>query len=120
MRLSDFDFELPPELIASRPVVPRDVSRLLHVLQDRLEDRQFLDLPELLRPGDLLVLNDTKAIPARLVGRRGIARFEATLHQRQGPDRWRAFVRPARRLKHGDRIDFADDFSAEVMAKGDG
>ena len=120
MRLSDFDFELPPELIASRPVVPRDVSRLLHVLQDRLEDRQFLDLPELLRPGDLLVLNDTKVIPARLVGRRGIARFEATLHQRQGPDRWRAFVRPARRLKPGDRIDFADDFSAEVMAKGEG
>src|SRR5262249_28257705 len=82
MRLSDFDFELPPELIASRPAVPRDASRLLHVLGDRLEDRRFLDLPELLQPGDLLVFNDTKVIPARLIGRRGMATIEATLHHR--------------------------------------
>ena len=120
MRLSDFEFELPAELIASRPAVPRDASRLLHVLEDRLEDCRFLDLPELLRPGDLLVFNDTKVIPARLVGRRGTATIEATLHHRQGPDRWRAFVRPARRLKPGDRIDFAEGFSAEVMGKGEG
>ena len=120
MRVSDFDFELPPELIASHPVVPRDASRLLHVLSDRLEDRRFLDLPELLRSGDLLVFNDTKVIPARLIGRRGSATLEVTLHLREGPDRWRAFVRPARRLKPGDRVDFADDFSAEVTAKGEG
>src|SRR5206468_349795 len=80
------------------PVVPRDASRLLHVLNDRLEDRRFLDFPKLLRAGDLLVFNDTKVIPARLIGRRGMANVEATLHQRQGLDRWRAFVRPARRL----------------------
>jgi S-adenosylmethionine:tRNA ribosyltransferase-isomerase len=120
MRLSDFDFELPAELIASRPVVPRDASRLLRVLDDRLENRRFRDLPELLRAGDLLVFNDTKVIPARLIGHRGAATIEATLHQRQGPDRWRAFVRPARRLKPGDRVDFAADFSAEVTAKGVG
>ena len=120
MHLSDFDFDLPPELIASRPVVPRDASRLLHVWDGRLEDRRFLDLPEFLRAGDLLVFNDTKVIPARLLGRRGLAVVEATLHRRLERDDWRAFARPARRLKPGDRIDFAPDFSAEVIAKGEG
>ena len=120
MRIEEFDFDLPPELIAHRPASPRDASRLLHLLPDRLEDRRFLDLPELLRPGDLLVFNDTKVIPARLIGRRGAAAVEATLHRRVAPDAWRAFARPARRLKSGDRIDFAPDFSAEVTAKGEG
>jgi S-adenosylmethionine:tRNA ribosyltransferase-isomerase len=120
MRIEEFDFDLPPELIADRPAVPRDASRLLEVLADRLVDRHFLDLPELLQPGDLLIFNDTKVIPARLVGRRGLAVIEATLHLRVTADRWRAFARPARRLKPGDRIDFASDFSAEVIAKGEG
>ena len=120
MRIEEFDFDLPPELIAHRPASPRDASRLLRLLPDRLEDRRFLDLPELLRPGDLLVFNDTKVIPARLVGRRGAAAVEATLHRRVAPDAWRAFAKPARRLKPGDRIDFAPDFTAEVTAKGEG
>jgi S-adenosylmethionine:tRNA ribosyltransferase-isomerase len=120
MRLEDFDFDLPPGLIADRPAVPRDASRLLHVLPERLEDRRFLDLPDLLEPGDLLIFNDTKVIPARLVGRRGSAAIEATLHLRMAGDRWRAFARPARRLKPGDRIHFAPDFSAEVTGKGEG
>ena len=120
MRIEEFDFDLPPELIADRPASPRDASRLLHLLPDRLEDRRFLDLPELLRPGDLLVFNDTKVIPARLIGRRGSAAVEATLHRRVGPGAWRAFAKPARRLKPGDRIDFAPDFMAEVTAKGEG
>jgi len=120
MRIDEFDFDLPPELIANRPAVPRDASRLLHVRRDRLEDRRFLELPELLRTGDLLVFNDTKVVPARLVGRRGSVVIEATLHRRLGPDRWRALARPARRLRPGDHIDFAPDFSAEVMAKGEG
>jgi S-adenosylmethionine:tRNA ribosyltransferase-isomerase len=77
------------------------------------------DLPGLLEPGDLLVVNDTKVIPARLVGRRGRARIEATLHKREAADRWRAFVRPAKRLKPGDRIEFAEGFAAEVLAKGE-
>lgn len=120
MRIDEFDFDLPPELIANRPAVPRDASRLLHVRRDRLEDRRFLELPELLRTGDLLVFNDTMVVPARLVGRRGSVVIEATLHRRLGPDCWRALARPARRLRPGDRIDFAPDFSAEVMAKGEG
>jgi S-adenosylmethionine:tRNA ribosyltransferase-isomerase len=120
MRLEDFDFDLPPELIADRPAVPRDASRLLHVRPDGIEDRRFVDLPDLLRPGDLLIFNDTKVIPARLVGRRGLAEIEATLHRRVTADRWRAFARPARRLKPGDRVEFAPDFAAEVTAKGEG
>ncbi len=120
MRIDEFDFDLPPELIANRPAVPRDASRLLNVRADRLEDRRFLELPELLSAGDLLVFNDTKVLPARLVGRRGLAVIEATLHRRLGPDRWRAFARPARRLRPGDRIAFAADFAAGVVAKGEG
>ena len=81
MRTELFDFALPRELIAQRPLAPRDAARLLVVAERGLEDRQVRDLPALLRPGDLLVLNDTKVIPARLSGRRGAAAVEVTLHQ---------------------------------------
>ena len=118
MRTADFDFHLPPERIADRPASPRDSARLLQVGRE-LRDWQVRDLPRLLAPGDLLVANDTKVIPARLVGRRGAARIEATLHKREAADRWRAFVRPAKRLKPGDRIEFAEGFAAEVLAKGE-
>jgi S-adenosylmethionine:tRNA ribosyltransferase-isomerase len=118
MRVDDFDFELPRDLIADRPAVPRDSARLLEVRADGLADRTIRDLPGLLAPGDLLVFNDTKVIPARLTGRRGAAAVEVTLHKMEGPDRWRAFARPAKRLKPGDRIAFAEDFAAEVTAKG--
>jgi len=119
MRVEDFDFELPRERIAARPAEPRDAARLLEVRPDGIYDRVFRELPGLLRAGDLLVFNDTKVIPARLTGRRGEARIEATLHKREAPGRWRAFARPAKRLKAGDRIDFADDLEAEVAAKGE-
>src|SRR5262245_42842490 len=109
MKVADFDFDLPPALIAARPAVPRDAARLL-VVGRGLEDRSIGDLPRLLRPGDLLVVNDTRVIPARLVGRRGAARVELTLHKKEAPARWRAFARPARRLRPGDRIEFAPDF----------
>ena len=79
----------------------------------------MLDLPDLLRAGDVLVFNDTKVIPAQLEGRRGEARIGATLHKREGPRTWRAFVRNAKRLREGDRIDFGDDVTALVLAKGD-
>jgi S-adenosylmethionine:tRNA ribosyltransferase-isomerase len=126
MRVDLFDFHLPPELIAQHPVRPRDATRLLVVGQDALEDRNVRDLPELLRPGDLLVFNDTRVIPARLVGRRRDARIEVTLHQRVRDDansdasRWRAFARPARKCRVGDRLVFGPDFEAEVAAKGEG
>jgi len=116
MLTDDFDFELPRALIAQRPIEPRDAARLLEV-GARLVDRHVRDLPGLLRAGDLLVVNDTRVIPARLTGRRGEARIEVTLHQRRGPADWLAFARPARRLKPGDTIRFAEDLSAEVVEK---
>ncbi len=111
MSLADFDFQLPPERIALRPASPRDSARLLVVGADgALADRRVRDLPPLLAPGDALVFNDTRVIPARLRGvrRRGesAVALEATLMRRLAPSRWTAFARPGRRLAVGDRIEF--------------
>jgi S-adenosylmethionine:tRNA ribosyltransferase-isomerase len=123
MTLDDFDFELPRELIAQHPAVPRDSARLLRVGQ-RLEDRVVRELPDLLRPGDLLVVNDTRVLPARLTGRRlndegGGANVEVTLHRDLGDGRWTAFARPGRKLKPGARIAFDEGLEAEVAAKAE-
>jgi len=118
MHIDDFDFDLPRELIAPHPCAPRDAARLLLIpASGGLEDRHIADLPALLRPGDLLVFNDTKVIPARLVGRRGGALVELTLHRDLGGGLWRAFAKGARRLRPGDRIAFADDCAAIVTEK---
>jgi S-adenosylmethionine:tRNA ribosyltransferase-isomerase len=118
MRLANFDFDLPRELIADRPSEPRDAARLLVVpARSELADRHIADLPELLRPGDLLVSNDTKVIPARLVGQRGAATVEITLAHDLGGGNWQAYAKGARRLHPGDAIAFAADFAAEVAAK---
>jgi len=106
MRVDLFDFELPPERIALRPARPRDAARMLVVRPNALADRGVRDLPALLRPGDVLVFNDTKVIPAQLEGSRGEARIGATLHKRLDLRRWQAFVRNAKRLREGDAIDF--------------
>ncbi len=116
MRVDLFDFDLPEERIALRPAVPREAARLLHVAKGgTLSDHRIGDLADLLEPSDILVFNDTKVIPARLSGLRrreggaegeGVARIEATLHMRLSPERWKAFVRPAKRVKVGDRIVF--------------
>lgn len=119
MRVDLFDFDLPPERIALRPVRPRDSSRLLLVEGSHISNRQVLDLPQLLRPGDVLVFNDTKVIPAQLEGRRGEARIGVTLHKREGPRSWWAFVRNAKRLRVGDRIDLDGDISASAIERGD-
>jgi len=118
MRLDDFAFELPRGLIADRPCEPRDAARLLHIpAAGEFADRRVADLPVLLRPGDLLVCNDTKVIPARLVGRRGAATVEVTLVRDLGGGRWRALAKGARRLRIGDRVEFATDFAADVADK---
>lgn len=107
MRVDLFDFDLPPERIALRPISPRDSARMLCVLGDgRLEDAHVLDLPKRLRAGDCLVFNDTRVIPAQLEGRRGEAKIGATLHKRVDLRRWQAFIRNAKRLKPGDEILF--------------
>jgi S-adenosylmethionine:tRNA ribosyltransferase-isomerase len=116
MKTSLFDFDLPRDRIAQAPAEPRDAARLLMV-GDALADRGMRDLPGLLRPGDALVVNDTRVIPARLTGRRGTAKIEVTLHRRRDGDAWLAFARPARRLREGDRIEFAHGLSAEVTEK---
>ncbi|HXQ17114.1 MAG TPA: tRNA preQ1(34) S-adenosylmethionine ribosyltransferase-isomerase QueA [Caulobacteraceae bacterium] len=113
MRLADFDFELPEARIALRPVSPRDAARLLVVGADGgLSDRHVRDLPGLLAPGDALVFNDTRVIPARLRGLRhrgeAVTAVEATLHKRLSPSRWSAFAKPGRRLAVGDRIVFGE------------
>ena len=115
MRVDLFDFELPPERIALRPAEPRDSARLLRVGTDGLSDHGVRNLPDLLKPNDLLIFNDTRVIPAQLEGRRGDARIGATLHKREGPRRWRAFIRNAKRLREGDIIDLGEDVS--VLAR---
>src|SRR3954462_3085194 len=117
VRVDAFDFELPSDRIALRPASPRDSARLLGVRPGGLEDRIVSDLPSLLRAGDVLVFNDTKVIPAQLEGRRGDARIGATLHKREGPRAWRAFVGNAKRVRTGDRIDFGAGVSALASGK---
>ena len=116
MRVDAFDFELPREAIATRPAQPRDSGRLLD-LTTGFAHRRVVDLPALLQPGDMMVFNDTRVIPARLAGRRGEAKVELTLHRCVADDRWQAFAKPARRLRPGDRVAFADEFSATVEAR---
>ena len=90
----------------------REAARLLYIpAAGQVADRHIADLPELLRAGDLLVCNDTKVIPARLIGNRGVARVEVTLHRDEGGGTWRAFAKGARRLRAGDRLDLAADFA---------
>ena len=119
MRVDLFDFELPAERIALRPARPRDSARLLVVRGGEIADRAMLDLPDLLRPGDVLVFNDTKVIPAQLEGRRGEASIGATLHKREGPREWQAFLRNAKRARVGDTIDFGGSVAASVIEKSE-
>ena len=112
MNVDLFDFDLPPERIALRPASPRDSARMLVLDGDTTRDLTVTDLPGQLRPGDLLVFNDTRVIPAQLEGTKGGARIGATLHKREGPRRWRAFIRNARRLRDGDSVDFGAGVSA--------
>ena len=112
MKVADFDFDLPRALIAARPMEPRDAARRL-VIGAGLLDCGISDLPGLLRPGDILVVNDTLVIPARLFGKRGAAKVEITLHKPKGGGRWHAFAKGARKLKRGDVITFGAGAGAE-------
>lgn len=118
MRVDLFDFDLPDGSIALRPASPRDSARLL-VVGDDLVDRTVRDLPQLLRRGDCLVFNDTRVIPAQLTGKRGTATIGATLHKREGQRAWRAFLKNARRVRDGDRIDFGSGVAAVASGRAD-
>lgn len=125
MKLADFDFDLPDELIATRPVRPRPAARLLHAEGGALVDRHVRDLPGILRPGDRLVINNTRVIPARLTGERlrdtpdgsGRARVEVTLIAPEGGARWRVLAKPLRKLAPGDLLAFGGGLSAVVAAR---
>jgi S-adenosylmethionine:tRNA ribosyltransferase-isomerase len=134
MQLADFDFDLPEDRIALRPASPRDSARMLVVEPGgALKDLAVRDLPDQLRRGDVLVLNDTKVIPARLKGVRrrddSVVAVEATLHRRLSPHSWTAFMKPGKRLAEGDRVQFGEahdracflgELNATVKAKGEG
>jgi S-adenosylmethionine:tRNA ribosyltransferase-isomerase len=120
MQLADFDFTLPPERIAQHPARPRDAARLLHVGTE-LADHLVRDLPSLLRPGDILIANDTRVIPAQLSARRGEARIGITLDRPLADGTWHVLARNARRVRPGDRLDFegGSELSATVVARDD-
>jgi len=122
MKLDDFDFHLPEGLIATRPARPRTAARLLVAQGDRITDRRVADLVDLLRPGDRLVLNNTRVIPARLFGTRqrgeAVARIEVTLLEPLVTG-WRALAKPLRKVRPGEGIRFSDQLEATVMAKSE-
>jgi S-adenosylmethionine:tRNA ribosyltransferase-isomerase len=121
MKASDFDYNLPEERIAQSPAQPRDSSRLLVYNRHTNETahRRFYDLPEFLKPGDVLVLNETKVIPARLYGKKrgsGVD-FEFLLLKRHATDMWDVIMRPGKRLKLGEYVDFGPGLSAKLLEK---
>ena len=126
MKVDIFDFDLDRSLIADKPASPRDSSKLLDLSEeDRITDRVFCELPEILHEGDVLVFNDTKVIPARLYGKRGEAQVEVTLYHPVDGIRWQSFIKNAKRLRPGDTVAFytaeipaeKSDFTAEVLEK---
>jgi S-adenosylmethionine:tRNA ribosyltransferase-isomerase len=119
MQLADFDFDLPADRIAQHPARPRDAARLLHVAREAATDRMVRDLPDLLRPGDVLVVNDTRVIPAQLAAHRGDARIGITLDQPCADGSWNALARNARRLHAGDELTFegSDVLRATVVRR---
>ena len=128
MKLSDFDFDLPDTLIATRPAVPRTSARLLVAEGETIHDARVLDLVEWLRPGDRLVLNDTKVIPARLSGLRHrdsaqgpvAAKIEVTLLEPQADGAWAALLKPLKKIKVGETVVFSADLSAELIESVEG
>ncbi|WP_033068504.1 tRNA preQ1(34) S-adenosylmethionine ribosyltransferase-isomerase QueA [Thalassospira australica] len=121
MKVDLFDFELPRERIAEHPANPRDAARMLDLsVANELHDRIVRELPDILRPGDLLISNDTRVIPARLFGKRGEAKVEVTLHKQEGLGTWVAFAKPAKKLRIGEIFKVNEEFEAEVLDKKDG
>ncbi|MBL4612876.1 MAG: tRNA preQ1(34) S-adenosylmethionine ribosyltransferase-isomerase QueA [Emcibacter sp.] len=119
MKVDLFDFELPKKLIALRPARTRDGARFLVVQKNDIQDKHVTDLCDYLQAGDVLVFNDTRVIPARLTGKRRDAKIEVTLHMNDGNGLWKAFARPAKKLKVDDIINFSGGLAATVIRKGD-
>jgi S-adenosylmethionine:tRNA ribosyltransferase-isomerase len=120
MKLDAFDYTLPSNMIATSPAEPREAARLLDLSCNNLIDRQVGDFPSLLRAGDVLVVNDTEVIPARLKGKRGESSISVTLHKRVSDHVWCVFAKPAKKCRIDDMIMFSDDFAAKVLGRGIG
>ena len=120
MKLDAFDYSLPAEKIATKPADPRESARLLDLSGDGIADRHIGDMSALLRADDVLIVNNTQVIPARLEGRRGQAKISVTLHKRESDHIWRVFAKPAKKCRIDDVIIFADDFAATVLGRGEG
>lgn len=124
MRINEFDYQLPEELIAQTPTEKRDASRLMVLNREKktIEHRHFYDILDYFRPGDCLVLNNSKVLPARLFGTKAEtgAKVEFLLIKRNEGDIWESMVRPGKRLKPGDVVEFSDDFKAEILDYGEG
>ena len=117
MDISLFDYELSEDLIAQKPCYPRDNSRLLNCIEKVSEDLKFKDLPKILNPGDVLVINNTRVIPSRLFGKRDEVNIEVTLHLKVKRNLWRAFIRPGRKCKIGEIIIFKNNLKAKLIEK---
>ena len=117
MDISLFDYELSEDLIAQKPCYPRDNSRLLNCIEKVSEDLKFKDLPKILNPGDVLVINNTKVIPSRLFGKRDEVNIEVTLHLKVKRNLWRAFIKPGRKCKIGEIIIFKNNLKAKLIEK---
>ena len=116
-KVQDYDYILPPEAIAQIPVSPRDSAKLLDCTSHRLHDRQVCDLPDILKEGDLLIVNDTKVLRARLTGYRGLGKIRFTLHKRASGNIWHAFAKPAKKCTVGNMVSFSDRLTATVTEK---
>ncbi len=117
-KLSDFDFHLPSGAIAQKPAVPREAARLLFPQAGGFDDLTVADLPRLVRPGDLFIVNNTKVIPAQLSGKKAAGRIGFTLHKKLAPDSWQAFAKPAKKCTPGTLITFDNGLAANVTHKG--
>ena len=117
MDISLFDYELSEDLIAQKPCYPRDNSRLLNCIEKVSEDLKFKDLPKILNPGDVLVINNTRVIPSRLFGKRDEVNIEVTLHLKVKRNSWRAFIKPGRKCKIGEIIIFKNNLKAKLIEK---
>ena len=117
MDISLFDYELSEDLIAQKPCYPRDNSRLLNCVEEISEDLKFKDLPKILNPGDVLVINNTKVIPSRFLGHKDKVKIEVTLHLKVKSNLWRAFIKPGRKCKIGEIIIFKNNLKAKLIEK---
>ena len=117
MDISQFDDELSDDLIAQKPINPRDNSRLLNCINETPEDLKFKDLCKILNPGDVLVINNTKVIPSRLSGKKDTVNIQVTLHLKVKRNLWRAFIKPGRKCKVGDSIIFKNNLEAKLIEK---